>query len=134
MRKIWICLFLTFTVIINIYLIFYWNPPNEVIVQKEVGKEAISYSKSLYKLDKEKILEQLSPLNKKAFEKVIKKLSTSDLGKIKEYYRDSNKKEGIINIIRLLRKRLTKEDYEKIQEISSSFVDLDQINERLKNN
>ena len=32
---------------------FYWEPQNKTIIQEEVSKEVISYSKSLYKLNKE---------------------------------------------------------------------------------
>ena len=134
MRKFLIYLFLIFAIIINIYLIFYWQPQNKIIAKKEVNEETIAYSKSLYKTDKEKVLEQLSPDNKRDFEKIIKKLSTFDVGKIKEYVKNPNEKESIINIFRLLNKRLTTEDYTKIKEISASFLDLDQINGSLKNN
>ena len=118
MKKIVIYLFLVCAVITNIYLIFYWEPQSKVVTQEEISKEAISYSKSVYKLDKGKVLEKLSSDDKKDFEKIIKKLSTFDLGKIKEYYEDSNDEEGVINIFKLLRKRLTTEDYKRIHEIS----------------
>lgn len=134
MKKILIYLFLTFTIITNIYLIFYWEPQNKVVIQEEASKEVISYSKSLYKLDKDEVLKRLSPDNKKDLEKIIKKLSTFDLGKIQEYYEDSDEEEGIINIFTLLKKRLTTEDYKKIQEISSPFVDITSINKKIKNN
>ena len=93
MRKIVIYLLLVCAVIINIYLIFYWEPQNRVINQEEVSNETLSYSKSAYKLEKEKVLEQLSSDDRKDFEKIIKKLSTFDIGKIKEYYENSNEEE-----------------------------------------
>ena len=123
MKKIATYLLLLCAVIINVYLIFYWEPQNRVISQ-EVSKETISYSKSASKLDIEKALEQLSSNDRKDFEKIIKKLSTFDRGKIKEYYESSNEEEGIKSIFRLLRKRLTKEDYQRIKKISYSFLDL----------
>lgn len=134
MKKISIYLFLTLTIVINIYLIFYWDPQSKVVIQEEVSKEVVSYSKSLYKLDKEEILKQLSPDNKKEFERIIKKLSAFDMGKIQEYYEDPDEEEGIINIFALLKKRLTTEDYKRIQEISSPFVDISRINEKIKKN
>ena len=63
-----------------------------MIIQEKVSKETISYSKSVYKLDKGRVLEKLSSDDKKEFEKIIKKLSTIDIGKIKEYYENSMKK------------------------------------------
>lgn len=133
MKKFLIYLFLTCTIIINIYFMFYWEPQNKTIIQEEVSKEVISYSKSLYKLNKEDALRQLSPDNKKELEKIIKKLSTFDMGKLQEYYEEPNEEKGIINIFTLLKKRLTTEDYKKIQEISSPFVDISRINEEIKN-
>lgn len=134
MKKFLTCLFLSCTVIANVYLIFYWQPENKVVGQEEASKEVVSYSKSLYKLEKENALQQLSPENKKEYEKIMKKLSAFDAGKIKEYYEYSDEEEGILNIFKLLKKRLTAEDYKKIQEISSVFLDIDRINEKVKNN
>ena len=134
MKRNLIYLFLVCIVITNIYLIFYWEPQSKIVTQEEVSKETISYSKSVYKLDKGKVLEKLSSNDKRDFEKIIKKLSAFDLGKIKEYYEDSNDEEGVVSIFKLLKKRLTTEDYKRIHEISSSFLDFERINERIKNN
>ena len=133
MKKIVLYSFLACMVIINMYLIFYWQPQNRVINQEKVSKKTISYSKSLYKLDKGKALEQLSSDDRKDFEKIIKKLSTFDIGKLKEYYENSNEEESIKNIFRLLKKRLTTEDYERIEKISYSFLDLERLNIIIKN-
>ena len=133
MKKIVLYLLLIFAVITNIYLIFYWQPQNKVINQEAVSKETISYSKSVYKLEKGKVLEQLSSQDKKDFYKILKKLSSFDIGKVKEYYENSNDEEGIKNIFSLLKKRLTTEDYQRMKEISYSFLDLDRINVIIKN-
>ena len=127
MKRKLIYLFLVCIVITNIYLIFYWEPQSKIVTQDEVSKETISYSQSIYKLDKGSVLEKLSSNDKRDFEKIIKKLSAFDLGKIKEYYEDSNDEEGAKNIFKLLKKRLTLEDYTRIHEISSSFLEFDNI-------
>ena len=134
MRRIGAYLLLVCAVIINIYLIFYWEPQNRVIDQEEVSNETLSYSKSANKLELGKVLEQLSSDDRKDFEKIIKKLSTFDIGKIKEYYENSNEEESIKNIFRLLKKRLTTEDYQKIEKISYSFIGLERLNIIIKNN
>ena len=134
MRRIVIYLFLMCAVIINIYLIFYWEPQSKVINQKEVSNGTLSYSKSVYKLEPEKALKQLSYDDRKDFEKIIKKLSTIDIGKIKEYYENSNEEESIKNIFILLKKRLNTEDYQKMKKISYSFLDLERLNVIIKNN
>ena len=134
MKKNLLYLFSVCIVITNIYIIFYWEPQSKVVTQKEISKEAISYSQAVYKVDKGKVLERLSSDDKRDLEKIIKKLSAFDLGKIKEYYEDYNDEEGAISIFRLLRKRLTTEDYKQIHEISSSFLNLERIEEKIKNN
>jgi hypothetical protein len=134
MKRILIYLVLIFAVIANIYLMFYWEPQSKVVAQPKDSKEVVSYSKSIYKLEKGKILEKLSSNDKKDLEKIIKKLSTFDIGKIKEYYENFNDEEGVVNIFRLLKKRLTIEDYERIHEISASFLDFNSIEKKIKNN
>ena len=134
MKRILIYLVLICAVIANIYLIFCWEPQSEGVTQPKDSKEVVSYSKSIYKLEKGKILERISSNDKKDLEKIIKKLSTFDTGKIKEYYKDFNDEEGVVNIFRLLKKRLTIEDYERIHEISASFLDFNSIEKKIKNN
>ena len=134
MKKKLIYLSLVCLIITNIYLIFYWDPQSKVVTKESVSKEAISYSKSVYKLDKGKALEKLSSDDKKEFKKIIEKLSTIDIGKIKEYYDDINEEEGVVNIFKLLKRRLAIKDYERIHEISSSFIDFNTIEGKIKNN
>ena len=114
MKRKLIYLFLVCIVITNIYLIFYWEPQSKIVTQEEVSNETLSYSQSTYKLEIGKVLEQLSSDDKKDFEKIIKRLSTFDIGKIKEYYENPNEEESIKNIFTLLKKRLTTEDYQKM--------------------
>ncbi|BCZ44522.1 hypothetical protein psyc5s11_05890 [Clostridium gelidum] len=132
MKKKLICLFSVCIVITNIYLIFYWEPQSKCVTQEEVSKEAVSYSQAVYKFDKRKVLERLSSNDKRDLEKIIKKLSAFDLGKIKEYYEDYNDEEGVVSIFTLLRQRLTTGDYKQIHEISSSFLDLERIDQKIK--
>lgn len=132
MKKFLIYIYLVCIVITNIYLIFYWEPQSNVVIQEEISKEAISYSQSLYKVDKRKVLEKLSSDDKRDLEKIIKKLSAFDLGKIEEYYENYNDEEGAVNIFRLLKKRLTTRDYEQINEISSLFLNLEEIEQKIK--
>ncbi|EKQ50818.1 MULTISPECIES: hypothetical protein [unclassified Clostridium] len=133
MKRFIICLILLLTVIMNVYLVIYWEPQSKADISQEPSKEVVTYSKSIYKIDKERALEQLSNNDKKELENIIKKLSTFDIGKIKEYYNDSDDEEGIISIFKLLRKRLASEDYKRVEEISSSFLDIKRINEEIKN-
>ena len=132
MKKIFIWLILIFTVSINIYLAFCWQPEGKRVIQEYNSNEVISYEKKLYKIDKNKILEKLSSDDKRNLEKITKKLSTLDMRKIKGYFEDLNDEKGVINTFVLLKKRLSSDDYKKIEEISNSFLDMDEINKEIK--
>ncbi|MVX63868.1 hypothetical protein GKZ28_09210 [Clostridium chromiireducens] len=132
MKKYLIGLFLFMTVIMNIYLVFYWEPQSQMSAEKEDVETVVSYTKSIYKVNKGKILEQLSPENKKELEQIMKKLSALDMGRIKEYYEEPDEEKGVINAFKLLKKRLSSEDYNKLERLSSSFLDIKRINEKIK--
>ncbi|MFW2489871.1 hypothetical protein ACN077_15075 [Clostridium chromiireducens] len=132
MKKYLIVLFLFITVIMNIYLVFYWEPQGQMSAKKEDVETVVSYTKSIYKVNKGKILEQLSPENKKELEQIMKKLSALDMGRIKEYYEEPDEEKGVINAFKLLKKRLSSEDYNKLEQLSSSFLDIKRINEKIK--
>ena len=131
MKKIFIYLTLIFTLILNIYLIFCWQPKGEII-DKNNSEQVVSYKKNLYKIDKNQILEKLSSDDKKDLEKILKKLSTLDMGKLKEYFEGLDDNNGVINSFILLKKRLTSDDYKRVEEIESPFLDIDEINKQIK--
>lgn len=99
-------LLLVCEIIINIYLISYWKHKTKSLIKKNVSKETLSYSKSIYNLELGRVLEQLSSDNRKDFEKIIKKLWTFDIDKIKEHYENSNEEESIKTFIDFKRKDL----------------------------
>lgn len=133
MKKIFIYLIITFTLIVNIYLIFSWQPQEKNVAHENTSEEVVSYKNNLYKTDKNQILAKLSSDDKKDLEKILKKLSTLDMGKIKEYFEDSNDDEGVVNGFLLLKKRLADEDYKKVEEISTPYLYIDQIHKEMKN-
>lgn len=121
------------TLIVNIYLIFYWQPQEKDFAKENASEEVVSYKSNIYKIDKNQILKRISSDDKKDLEKILKKLSTLDMGKIKEYFEDTNDDEGVVNSFLLLKKRLTNDDYKKIEEISDSYLDINQIHKKMKN-
>lgn len=131
MKRFVVCVTLIFTLIVNICLIFYWQPQEKNIENKNISKEVVSYEKNLYKIDKNQILEKLSSDDKKDLEKILKKLSTLDMGKIKENFEGSDN-DGIIKSFMLIKKRLADDDYKRIEEISSPFLDIDEIHKEMK--
>lgn len=134
MKKNLACIVLIFTIILNVYLMFYWNPGSEYVNEKNNSEQTVTCSESLYKVDKDKAIKELTDEERKNLETIMGKLSAFDLGKIKEYIADPNDEEGIKSIFMLLRKRLTSEDYETIKNISSKFLDIERVNQLLKNN
>lgn len=133
MKKIFIYIIMIFTLVINIYFIFFWQPQEKNVAHGSAAEEVISYKNNLYKIDKNQILASLSSDDKKDLEKIFKKLSTLDMGKIKEYFEDSNDDEGLINSFLLLKKRLAAGDYKRIDEICAPYLDIEQIHKEIKN-
>lgn len=133
MKKIFVYSVMIVTLIINIYFIFYWQPQEKYVAHENKSEEVISYQNNLYKIDKNQILVSLSSDEKKDLEKIFKKLSTLDMGKIKEYFEDKNDNEGVVNSFLLLKKRLAEEDYKRVEEISAPYLDIDQIHKEMKN-
>lgn len=133
MKKIFIYLIIVFTLIVNIYLIFCWQPQEKNITHENTSDEVVSYKNNLYKIDKNEILTRLSSDDKKDLEKILKKLSTFDMGKVKEYFENSNDDEGVVNGFWLLKKRLAGEDYKKVEDISASYLYIDKIHKEMKN-
>ncbi|EHI97468.1 hypothetical protein CDLVIII_0743 [Clostridium sp. DL-VIII] len=134
MKKVCVYLLSIFIILLNIYLMFFWQPEGQIAASDTISKEIVSYNNgTVFKVDKEKALEQLSSEDRKDFEKILKKLSALDMGKIREYYEEDNEEEGITNAFKLLNKRLSDEDYKEIERISSNFIQLDKVNEKIKN-
>lgn len=72
MKKVLMYLVLVPTIIINMYFLYIGNRKMKNSAKEVVVQETVSYSKPLYKINKEKALSQLSTDNKKELEKIIK--------------------------------------------------------------
>ena len=131
MKRFFTYLFLMCAVIINIYLIFYWQPIDNKGIEENKNTEVIAYSKSLYKMSKEKVLDKLEDKERKELETIIYKLSAYDIGKLKNYIEDSDEDKGLINTFKLLKKRVPGEDYNRIKEISAIFLDISELEKEL---
>lgn len=135
MKRFFTYLLIMCIVLMNIYLMFYWHPVDSIYTENDISKEVISYSKSLYKTNKKNALYQLEDTEKKELEAIIYKLSALDMGKIENYIEDSDEDRGVVNIFKLLKKRLSGEDYNRIREICSIFLDIDELEKQMwKNN
>lgn len=131
MKRFFTYLLLICVVLMNIYLIFYWHPVNSTYIEEDISAEVTSYSKSLYKINKKNVMYQLEDKEKKELEAIIYKLSAFDIGKIENYIEDSDEDRGAINMFKLLKKRLSGEDYNRIREICAIFLDIDELEKQM---
>lgn len=130
MKKFLTYLLLLCAMIMNIYLIFYWQPIDNND-EKKVSKEVTAYSKSLYKVNKDEALNELTDADKKDLDTIIYKLSAFDIGKIKNYSQDYDEEEGVINTFKLLKTRLSGKDYKRVKDICSVFLDMEELEKQL---
>lgn len=131
MKRFSAYLILMAAILMNIYLVFYWQPIKSTYIKNDVSKEVISYSKSIYKINKKDVINKLQDSDKKQLETIIYKLSAFDIAKINNYIEDSYEDRGIINTFKTLKKRLSEEDYKRIKEICSVFLDIDELEKQL---
>lgn len=131
MRRFLTFLLLLCAVLMNMYLIFYWKPVDNHYSEKKISEEVISHSKSIYKINKDEVLDKLTDTDKGELEKIIYKLSSFDIGKIKKYIQDDNEEMGIVNAFKVLKTRLSLKDYERIKDICSRFLDIDELEKKI---
>ena len=63
----------------------------------------------------------------------LKRLSTSDLSKWSELKNDKNN-DKVMEFFKLIKKRMTSDDYEKIKSVIGKIIDVDRIEVQLENN
>lgn len=151
MKKIY--LFLIFiTVILNMYLIFGWNPysnKNDIAittyenVDNNIDIDTISNLNNEYYGDNSKELslclteqsaiESLSENERKELNGILCNMSTSDLGKWIDLENNTDN-HNIIEFFRVIQKRLSVEEYEKVKVIIGKIIDVDRVETLLKNN
>ena len=133
MKRILTIIFMVFALSMNIYLVFYWQPKDTKVIvgEKNDSVSVLSYSKSIYTVDKNNILNILSEDDKKDLMKIIYKLSTSDIGKIEEAFKLDDENIGVINAFKIFNSRLSTQDYIKLREIFSKFIDIDYLDSNL---
>ena len=76
---------------------------------------------SIFKVDQDIIKSKISSSDKEKINLINHKLSTTDLSKIESY--KENEEDGVIDIFKLLEKRLSEDDYSEIKSILSPYID-----------
>ncbi|MBN1057392.1 hypothetical protein DWV13_10405 [Clostridium botulinum] len=134
MKRILTIIFMCFALLMNIYLIFYWQPNKDtkaIINRNNDSISVLSYSKSIYTVSKDNIINILSEDDKKDLTRIVYKLSTSDIGRVKEAFNLEDENKGVISAFKVFETRLSTQDYKKIRGIFSKFIDIDYLDSNL---
>ncbi|NFE74713.1 hypothetical protein JW813_02395 [Clostridium botulinum] len=134
MKRILTIIFMCFALLMNIYLIFYWQPNKDtkaIINKNNDSISVLSYSKSIYTVSKNNIINMLSEDDKKDLTRIVYKLSTSDIGRVKEAFNLEDENKGVITAFKVFETRLSTQDYKKIRGIFSKFIDIDYLDSNL---
>lgn len=135
MKKVITYVFMGFAVIMNAYLIFYWNPKDYSYKTAKLDNDCISvisYSKPIYTKNKDTIEKNLCDEDKKDLNRIISKLSTTDIGRIKECLKIKDDTKSVVEIFKIFSTRLSSNDYLRVREICSDFIDIKYLDENLK--
>ncbi|GFZ31242.1 hypothetical protein CSC2_17680 [Clostridium zeae] len=88
---------------------------------------------SIFKIDKNTILNKISIADKAKLIYLSRKLSLSDYDYIKDDMKSSNEIEASKDIFTILKKKLSYSDYEKVKNILSPYIDVDYIEKNIGN-
>ncbi|WP_026882118.1 hypothetical protein [Clostridium akagii] len=96
------------------------------IKNNEVNSE--KNNKPIFKISKDKIMDKLSFTDKAKILSISRSLSPTDFSKLQNDVNSDDEKKGIVSAMTLLRRRLDDEDYGKLKNIASKFINLDALN------
>lgn len=88
---------------------------------------------SIFKIDKNTILNKISMADKAKLIYLSRKLSIADYDYIQEDLKSSNEIEASKDIFTILKKKLSYSDYEKVKNILSPYIDVDYIEKNIGN-
>lgn len=86
---------------------------------------------SVFKVDKNTIMNNLSVAEKMKLMNLSKKLSVIDYGRIKEYLESNEEYDSAVAIFKILKSRLTNDEYKEIKDILIPYVDVEKIEKNL---
>lgn len=126
MKKIIIFIIFTFTLIINIALVLFWNTEIVEKDNKAESIEAFSDTSSLCKVSEVILIEQLDNNKSKEFDDILSSLSTFDISLVKQEINTCDQ-EQIIKAFKKLKRRLSENEYKRIEKILSPFIDIEKL-------
>lgn len=142
--KYFIIIFIT--IVINMYLIFIWNPGinsggitvsayknDDTILGNQVDEIGDSLEKESFYLEQGELLENLNEEDVQELNNILNNLSTSDLSKWLQLKQDGNN-DNLIEFFKLIKKRMSQHDYDKIKAIMGKILDVDRIESEIIHN
>lgn len=93
-------------------------------INSKEGNEAVQSNASLFTVKKEEIINKLSFKDKTKLLSVANKMSAVDVERIRESLEKNNEKEGASEVFKVIKRRLTDEDYKQIKEILSPYINI----------
>lgn len=97
-------------------------------ISSEVKEEPVI---TVFKVDKNTIMDKLSVGEKMKLINLSKKLSVIDYGRIKEYLESSEEYDSAVAIFKILKSRLTNDEYKEIKDILVPYIDVEKIEKSL---
>lgn len=132
MKKIIIFIMFTLTLIMNVFIVLFWNPYTDKKDNDTESTVVFNDTRTLCKVDSIRLLEELDNMQLKELDKVLSPLSTFEIELVKEEINTCNQEE-IIKAFKKLKRRLPESEYKRVKEILSPFIDIEELDNILKN-
>ena len=97
---------------------------NDTKDNNKEGNDAVQSNASVFTVKKEEIIDKLSFKDKTKLLSVANKMSAVDVERIRESLEKSDEKEGATEVFKVIKRRLTDEDYKQIKEILSPYINI----------
>lgn len=104
---------------------------SKVTDNKEETKSVSNYSQSIFKVEVSTIVSQLSKESYSELFEIVTSLSSTDIGRIEEALRDRDREAGARKVIGILKKRLSNESYNKVEEVLSPYINFEVLNKEI---
>ncbi|MEG1003585.1 MAG: hypothetical protein RSD13_02615 [Clostridium sp.] len=92
---------------------------------KDEQKEVVSNNVTIFNVKKEEIIDRLTFKEKTKLLSVANKMSAVDVERIKESLINKGEKEGSVEALKVIKRRLTTEDYKDVKAILSPYINID---------
>ena len=97
----------------------------------EVESSLEEESKEVFRVDKYSIPKKIAKSDKLKLVSIAKNLSISDYGLLLEHIKRSDELDAAVDIFRILKDRLENEEYKKMKDILSPYINIELIEENI---